>query len=128
RLKKRFYEALVMSVILGKNRGERVDENEDFESGPSLSSLESGRQRRRSFLKHLAYLCDHEKGGDQTTAIALQDTHQKIIYWFASNMSPAKYDKTAVFMRDILEKLRGIREKDVGRLESELFAKAVEFS
>lgn len=128
KLNKRFYKALVMSVVLGKNRGERIDEEDEFESGPSLPSLRFNHQRRRSFLKHLVYLCDYEKGGDRTTAIALQRTPQCIVYWFASNKSPEKDDKTAAFMKDVLKRLRSVDEKDIKRLEPELFAKAVNFS
>jgi hypothetical protein len=125
KLNKRFYEALVMLEILGRNRGEHIGEEDDVELGPSLSSLKSDCLQRRSFLRHLAYLCDYENGGDRTTAIALQHTPQHVIFWFATNSSS---HRTIDFLKSILQSLQCIGPNDVDRVESQIFKAAVEFS
>ncbi|TVY82417.1 hypothetical protein LSUE1_G005846 [Lachnellula suecica] len=87
---------------------------------------------RRPFLRHLAYLCDYEKGGDTTTAIALQQTPQNIVYWFASNKCPNKEagmaDKTKRFLEEVLGSLKSLKSDAAEGVASELFDKAVAFS
>lgn len=125
KLNRRFYEALVMLEILGKNRGDHIEEGDmQFSSSQSSSDSEC---LRRSFLRHLAYLCDYEKSGDRTTAIALQSTPEQVIFWFASNRS-SDQDITARFMRSILERLKCIGPEDVDKVESYIFREAVDFS
>jgi hypothetical protein len=117
-------------AVLGKNRGDRVDE-EAFESEDDPSNL--GRDKlRRSFLRNLAYLCDYEKGGDRTTAIALEQTPQGIVYWSASNKSPNSRscgkDRTKTFLERVLSVLQNVTPGDTTRIESELFADSLAFS
>jgi len=130
KLSRRFYEALVLLAVLGQNRGDRIDE-ESFESEDDPSGLDI-KQLRRSFIRHLAYLCDYEKGGDQTTAIALEQTPQRITYWFASNKCPGPAsgtkDKAKVFLEDILESAAGVQGSRVSEVESDLFEKSTLFS
>ena len=127
KLQKRFYEALVMSYVLGQNRGDRVDE-EGFDAEPDPSDL-GGEQLRRSFLRNLAYLCDFKIGGDRTTAFALQETPQKIVYWMASNKGkPEGKDSTKLFAAGILETLKHLEPPQASEIEKELFEKAVAFS
>jgi hypothetical protein len=127
KLQKRFYEALVMLFVLGQNRGDRVDD-EGFDAEPDPSDL-GGEKLRRSFLRNLAYLCDFEKGGDQTTAFALQETPQKIVYWMASNKGkPRGKDPTKLFAEGILETLKHLEPPQASEIEKELFEKAVAFS
>lgn len=136
KLHRRFYEAIAMLHVLGSNRGERIEEeeeenfdSEDESSGPGTCRL------RRSFIENLAYLCDYETGGDSTTAIALQHTHQGIVYWVASNSRPAcgpdTKDKTERFLQDILqdlEVLEGCTQEVREQIEAKLFEKCVAFS
>ena len=125
KLLKRFYEALVMLAILGKNRGDRMKE-EEICSGHDI------RGQRRQFLRHLAYLCDFDKGGDAATAIALQQTPQEVVYLFASNKTPdsksVATDKTKRFLQDVLSSLKNMKCDSVEEIEAELFAKSVGFS
>jgi hypothetical protein len=130
KLSRRFYEALVLLAVLGQNRGDRIDE-ESFESEDDPSGLDI-KQLRRSFIRHLAYLCDYDKGGDQTTAIALEQTPQGITYWFASNKCPGPAsgtkDKAKVFLEDVLESAAGVQGSGVSEVESDLFEKSILFS
>jgi hypothetical protein len=129
-LSRRFYEALVLLAVLGQNRGDRIDE-ESFESEDDPSGLDIN-QLRRSFIRHLAYLCDYDKGGDQTTAIALEQTPQGITYWLASNKCPdpasGTKDKAKVFLEDVLESAAGVQGSRVLEVESNLFEKSILFS
>lgn len=61
KLHRRFYEALLLLYILGRNRGDPVDE-EEFDFDSELSGLGTDKLRR-SFTRSLAYLCDYEKRG-----------------------------------------------------------------
>jgi hypothetical protein len=83
---------------------------------------------RRSFLSQLAYLCDYEKGGDQTTAIALQQTPQNVIYLFASNAEPGAKDQTKDFLSCTLKSLSGLQLSEMSQVENKIFAEAVKFS
>lgn len=140
KLQGRFYEALVMLSVLDPNRGDHIDEDsrdmnrgyhidmDSFEPEPDPADLDSF-QLRRSFLRHLAYLCDYEKGGDTTTAIALQNTPQGIIYRMASNKASHDTDRTLIFLREILDILsRPQHSSSVTDIESEIFQKSVRYS
>ncbi|KAI9649395.1 hypothetical protein NHQ30_001971 [Ciborinia camelliae] len=118
KLLKRFYEVLVLLTVFGKNRGDHTSE-EDFPSDPAHDDEPSDLQLdfisspvsqgyihnmklRRSFARHLAYLCDYEKGGDSTTAIALQqlDTGE-IVYHVAWNKD-SKSSRSVEFLEGVL--------------------------
>lgn len=60
---------------------------------------------RRSFTRHLAYLCDYEKGGDSTTAIALQQIEGGIVYHVAWNKI-SRPENGVEFLRKVLGLLR----------------------
>jgi hypothetical protein len=85
---------------------------------------------RRQFTRHLAYLCDYEKGGDSTTAIALERTREaeaeRVRYWVASNRCQA-VDRTVEFLRNILTLLGNAKaqEENTKELEEKLLEKAV---
>ncbi|KAF4630002.1 hypothetical protein G7Y89_g8139 [Cudoniella acicularis] len=96
-LHKRFYEAILMLHILGRNRGDRISEEDAHHSDPEPLELDA-RRLRRPFLRHLAYLCDFEKGGDSATAIAIQQTPQGVVYWVASNEVSGKSDRMKDFL------------------------------
>lgn len=93
RLIHRFYEALILLNILGKTRGLR-----DVHPGEAFTLEE----RRRRLLRNLSYLCDYNKGGDTTTAIALEEQRDRFSFWVASNSSDAN-DTTIEFLEQILE-------------------------
>jgi len=129
KLLKRFYEALVLLEVLGKNRGEKKEEEiPDIESDPVGLNKD---RLRRSFIRNLAYLCDYEKGGDRTTAIALEKTPQCIRYHLASNKCPASMsasgDRTKQFAQEVLHMLRASTSSTLASIEVEIFHKAVIF-
>lgn len=97
----RFYEPLVLLYTLGSTRGEHtcaVLSNQENVSHMPLKEL------RRKFLSDLAYMCDFDKGGDTVTAIGLESTPQRYIFWVASNSCPQK--KIVPFLNSLLTKLR----------------------
>ncbi|TGO77468.1 hypothetical protein BELL_0106g00030 [Botrytis elliptica] len=105
KLLKRFYEALILLTVFGSNRGSRILEEETptdtfddeiLDIDMKTSALDANKKHemdemgrtklKRSFTRHLAYLCDYEKGGDSTTAIALQQMNTgEIVYHVAWN-------------------------------------------
>lgn len=128
KLQRRFYESLVMAWVLGKNRGDRILDGDEHHNDLEPFEL-SKHKARRSFIRNLAYLCDYEKGGDRTTAIAIQQTPQELVYWLASNKSPSVGgDRTKDFLAYILGKLKFLREEDLPSVEGKLFQEAVAFS
>ncbi|KAJ6197783.1 hypothetical protein J3E72DRAFT_395345 [Bipolaris maydis] len=58
---------------------------------------------RRMLLSDLAYICDYDKGGETVTAIGLQATPQRRIFWIASYVG----SKTKIidFFRSILTQI-----------------------
>ncbi|KAA8567874.1 hypothetical protein EYC84_008323 [Monilinia fructicola] len=121
KLSKRFYEALVLLTVFGKNRGEHTreeefqsDQDEDELIDASCESLGPVSQNtnqmklRRSFTRHLAYLCDFDKGGASTTAIALQLTDKReVIYHVASNKC-SQPDRIVEFLGEVLGLLESV--------------------
>lgn len=79
-------------------------------------------------MKSLAYLCEYEKGGALTTAIALQQTPQGVVYWFASNQECTKEDRVKTFLGEVLCMLATTTKENAAQLRADLFVKAVEFS
>jgi hypothetical protein len=130
KLLKRFYEALAILSILGQSRGEPTDEDE-LELTAEPEEMDS-HKLRRSFTRHLAYLCDYEKGGDRTCAIGLRQTHQGIVYFFASNRAPntigGARDRTKDFLNEVLTTLKYSSPNDASAIESTLFIRSVDFS
>jgi hypothetical protein len=82
RLLNRFYEPLVLLYTLGQTRGEHV--RAVSHTRENLAHLPLT-ELRRTFLNELAYMCDYDKGGKTVTALGLQFTPQKHIFWVASN-------------------------------------------
>ena len=66
---KRFYEAVVLLIVLSKSQGDHIDED-PLALAVEPSDLVNYCEIRRNSLKQVAYICDSEKGGDTTTAIA----------------------------------------------------------
>lgn len=120
----RFYEPLVLLHCLGATRGDHVrstmiPESED----QSIIEL------RRRFLDDLSYVCDYEKGGERVTAIAIEDTPQRYVFWLASNANPS--EKLTRFLREVLDTLRRISVSHhdyYEGLKQRLVQKCIDFS
>jgi hypothetical protein len=96
-----FYEPLVLLYTLGRTRGEY--------SCATLSAHENVchlplKEVRRRFLNELAYMCDYDKGGDTVTAIGLESTPQRYVFWVASNSCPKR--KIIPFLESLLATLK----------------------
>lgn len=98
---RRFYEPLILMDVLGKVRKEH-DVSKPFPY-PDIFRLPI-KDVRRQFLHDLSYMCDYKKGGDTVTAIGLQKTPQRYIFWVAANTSPNK--KIIPFLKGLLERLQ----------------------
>ncbi len=94
---------------------------------------------RREFIRHLAYLCNYDTGGDRVTAIALEESFSgPITFWFASNLSPkpgrngepAEVDRMREFLQETLNILYAMEPSDDCRslTKAQLFAKSVAYS
>ena len=118
KLLRRSYEPMLLLKLLDPVRGEHVGRSTDRERS-ALSPTEL----RRSFADKLAYLCDFKKGGDTTTAIALQSTPQGVVIHCASNdpMKPRVID----FIRSTLNLLSTVNEENHTDIETEIFKKAI---
>ncbi|KAF7899778.1 hypothetical protein EAF00_004114 [Botryotinia globosa] len=121
KLLKRFYEALILLTVFGSNRGSRILEEESptdtfddeiLDVDVNLSALDVNKKHemdemsrtklRRSFTRYLAYLCDYEKGGDSTTAIALQQMNTGgIVYHVAWNRC-SRPERGVEFLKKVL--------------------------
>lgn len=111
---RRFYEALVVLKIIG---------NIPRHHGPPIQPSSVHR-----FLDNLAYLCDYTQSGRTTTAIGLEDTPGKGIFWVASN-NPKNSPKSAAFLSDILHNVRRIVDSPIqeeGTLDEHLIQRCIE--
>lgn len=120
----RFYEPLGLLFALGKARGEHTRR-----ASPSSEQIDSlaASQLKRKFLDELAFLCDHEKGGDTVTAIGLEQTPQSHIYWVAANKCPQ--GRIVPFLEKLLATLREWHEhEDIQRLSADIFRLSITFS
>ena len=113
RLLSRFYEPLVLLHVLDRN-GEQIrsrcPSSDGEESQLDLQEL------RRKFLNQLAYVCDHTKGGNSVTAIALEKQPAGVTFWVASNSKIS--ESTLGFLQGILEALEGLAPPQIERSES----------
>jgi len=121
KLLRRFYEPMLLLKLLDPVRDQRVDRPTDPEHG-ALSSTEI----RRAFVNKLAYLCDFKKGGDTSTAIALQDSSQSVVIHCAANdhVKPRVKD----FIRETLELLITVDDTNHAKVEALIFKKAISLS
>ena len=69
RLRSRFYEPLVLLHVLDRTGELRISRCPSEDRVTDNLQL---RELRRTFLDQLAYVCDHVKGGDTVTAMALE--------------------------------------------------------
>lgn len=72
----RFYETLFLLHSLSRTQAPRSSIHCDIKR---LSDL------RRRFHLNLAIACDNDKGGPSTTALAVQDREDALVYWIAAN-------------------------------------------
>jgi hypothetical protein len=97
----RFYEPLILLHTLGSTRGEHtcaaLPIQDDVSHRPT-------KDVRRKFLTELAYMCDYDKGGDTVTAIGLESTPQRCVFWVASNSCPK--GKIVPFLESLLASLK----------------------
>lgn len=94
----RFYEVLILLFILGQTRRLR-----DVNPGPASTPEEA----RRRLLRNLSYLCDYEKGGKTTTAIAVQENDEGFIFWVAFNCIDPN-NKVTSFLRNVLVEVKRV--------------------
>jgi len=125
KLESRFYEPLVLLQILDRNSPQRISRcpSEDL-AAPQLQL----RELRRTFLDQLAYVCDHIKGGDTVTAIALEAQLPSVTFWVASNTNPSA--ETISFLRRILNTLQSLvsRPEQSSIIEDDITRTCIEFN
>jgi hypothetical protein len=80
----------------------------------------------RMFLSDLAYMCDYDKGGETVTAIGLQSTPQKHIFWVASNVGSKT--KTIDFLPSLLTQIVHISATPDTANHAELASQCVAFA
>lgn len=117
-LVKRFYEPLILLWALGKTRGEHVPGPADDRSQQSI---------RRHFFNNIAYLCDHIKGGESTSAICPEELGDRYNVWVASNQTTSKIVN---FVKEILQDVQAfLALSPPVRLEAErnFIIKCIEF-
>ena len=99
----RFYEPLVLLHVLDKIQGDHVPRQRDESSPPDHASRT---ELRRRFLESLAYVCDHEKGGDTMTAIFVSSA--PLTYHVATNKPLPETNKVVPFLDSLLTQLRTV--------------------
>lgn len=124
RLLSRFYEPLVLLYTLGRTRADHVravmPSQKDIAHLPLVDI-------RRMFLSDLAYMCDYDKGGETVTAIGLQSTPQRHIFWIASNVGSKT--KTIDFIRSILAQIVHVSAaSNATQLATELASQCIAFA
>jgi len=97
RLLSRFYEPMIFLAALGQTRGRHT-------SAPQATPEQAVRRR---FLRNLAFVCDYEKGGPTSTAIAVEERSDKYVFWYATNKSGVS-SKVSTFLKSILAELKRI--------------------
>jgi hypothetical protein len=120
----RFYEPLVLLFVLDPTQGDHIS-RQDPERLPSGEI--SLPELRRRFFDSLSYVCDSEKGGDTTTAIAV--TPVPLTYYVASNKNPKEL--VVPFLRSLLEqlgRLYGCDDQLLRESESRILRYCVDFS
>lgn len=98
KLIKRFYEPLRVLHGLGQTRGKHT---------VVPRSADPSDQSRRRLLENLAYLCDYEKGGSSTAALALEGQDTGYVIWIASN-GASKLAKMQPFLESSIVNIRRV--------------------
>ncbi|CZS99617.1 uncharacterized protein RAG0_07944 [Rhynchosporium agropyri] len=120
KIERRLYKPLILLSVLGRKRGDRVDEealDEDLETSNLDFSITPVRLR---------------EGGGRATAIALEATPQGVVFWVASNKcsagSDGGRDRMLEFMSVILNSLVRMKSAMMESKVEDVFAQAVKFS
>lgn len=98
KLIKRFYEPLRVLHVLGQTRGKHT---------VVPRSADPSDQSRRRLLENLAYLCDYDKGGSTTAALALEGLDTGYVFWIASN-GASKLAKMDPFLESSIANIRRV--------------------
>ncbi|KLU81186.1 hypothetical protein MAPG_00280 [Magnaporthiopsis poae ATCC 64411] len=115
KLMHRFFEPLILLHTLGKTRGVH-----------SPASVEEGSIEftRKTFLDDLSYICDFEKGGQTTAAVAVEADSNRYIFWFALNKSSPKITTFLESTLDIISgSIRATNAQGQGVVRNEFVAK-----
>lgn len=80
---------------------------------------------RRRFLDSLAYICDHEKGGDSMTAVFASSP--PLVYHLACNKRLPESNEVVPFVVSVLEQLGRVMDSNLDS-EQDLLARCVQFS
>lgn len=118
RLINRFYEPLVLLRALGKTRGQHTTIAEA--SGDQ-------QQARRQLLDNLAYLCDYDKGGPTTAAVALEEQNDCYVFWVASN-DPRIQETVLPFLRSVVDDLHRLTHESNEEHQRRFAQRCVAFS
>ncbi|KAF4345230.1 hypothetical protein FBEOM_732 [Fusarium beomiforme] len=84
---------------------------------------------RRNFWKNLCFLCDFRKGGDTTTATALESQQNDAVFWIAANATPG--DEAIACLADTLDKLSKEpkeTEEEQNKLRESMTKKCIDFA
>ena len=123
RLLHRFYEPLVLLVVLDPTRGAQ-----NVHSFPDSKS-DTSQDLRRKFLDQLSWTCDYKRGGESVSAIAAEASPQGTVFWLAANTDPK--ERVLSHLKWVLEQLdRSFNASDEAtrELENKITAKCIEFS
>lgn len=123
RLLHRFYEPLVLLMLLDPTRGVRST------NVVPDSRSDTSQDLRRKFLDQLSWTCDHRHGGHTVSAIAAEANPQGTIFWLAANTNPKQ--KVLLHLEWILKQLENsssVSEQEREELENKITARCIEFS
>jgi hypothetical protein len=127
RLSSRFYEPLILLHLMDRNgelRVSRCPSEDQFTDHLQLREL------RRTFLDQLAYVCDHVKGGDTVTAIALEAQPSGVTFWVTSNSNFSI--ATTSFLKGILSTLQSLSfspsDNSTAVIENDLSQRCIDFN
>lgn len=119
----RFYEPIILLHTLGSTRREHTSTALPFQD--DVSHLPT-KDLRRKFLTELAYMCDYDKGGDTVTAIGLESTPQRCIFWVASNSCPK--GKILPFLESLLASLKHNSATTAAQGSEEIAEQCIKFA
>lgn len=124
RLLSRFHEPLVLLYTPGRTRGGHT--NVAMPPREDLANLPL-KDIRRMFLNELTYMCDYDKGGETVSALALQDTPQKHIFWVASNTGSKM--KVVEFLNSLFTKVLHMEAApNIPQLVAEVASQCISFA
>jgi hypothetical protein len=127
RLRSRFYEPLILLHLMDRNGELRVSRCPSEDRVTDHLQL---RELRRTFLDQLAYVCDHVKGGDTVTAIALEAQPSGVTFWVTSNTNFSIV--TTSFLQGILSTLQSLTfspsDSSTTSTENDLSQRCVDFN